>query len=133
MINGTRSKLLAEDLSSAIRRHPHLGNVMTHISSGRWPRVDEALQPLFMPARKTFLVSPLTHNILELICDNRGTTGRIMQPFFQAFLSHSLEAEDARKISAWVRRLRQSQDDYPTDDDGKHLVQHASSFERLAS
>ena len=133
MINGTRSKLLAEDLSSAIRRHPHLGNVMTHISSGRWPQVDEALQPLFMPARKTFLVSPLTHNILELICDNRGTTGRIMQPFFQAFLSRYLEDEDAKKIATWVRHLRHSQDDYSADDDSQHFAHHVSSFERLAS
>lgn len=133
MINDAKAKFLAEDLSSAFRRHPHLGNVLTHISSGRWPRVDEALQPLFTPSSKGFEVGPLTRNILELICDNRGTTGRIMQPFFQTYLSRRLNTVDAENIAAWVWHLRRSQPDYVSEDESEIPEARVSSFERLAS
>jgi hypothetical protein len=133
MTDKTKAELLAESLSSALRRHPHLGNVMTHISSARWPRVDEALRPLFTPYSDRLDVSPLTRNILELICDNRGTTGRIMQPFFQAFLSKNLDSEEAEQIKAWVWKLRAAQPGYISDTPPLFTPQAENLIERLAS
>ncbi len=133
MTNKTKAGLLAETLSGALRRHPHLGNVLTHISSARWPRVDKALLPLLNPYREFFDVSPLTKNLLELICDNRGTTGRIMQPFFRAFLAKSVTKEEAEQIEAWVWKLRAAQPDYISNTTPLIPAEPERLIERLAS
>lgn len=126
-------KYLAENLSATIRQHPHLGNVVTHISSGRWARVDEALLPLFTPSENFLTVDPLTNNILRLICDNQGTTGRIMQPFFKDFLAHTLKTDDAKSIATWVWCLRMAQPNYHSVNSNEVSENKIPCFERLAS
>lgn len=133
MTDKTEVELLAETLSGAFRRHPHLGNVLTHISSARWARVDEALLPLLNPYRDSFEVSPLTQNLLELICDNRGTTGRIMQPFFRAFLAKHVTSDKAEQIEAWVWKLRAAQPGYTPDTMPLSATAPEPIIERLAS
>lgn len=133
MTNKTKAELLAETLSSALRRHRHLGNVMTHISSARWPRVDEALAPLFNPYNECLKVGPLTQNLLELICDNRGTTGRIMQPFFRSFLARNFTIDEAEQIEVWVWKLRAAQPGYISNTTSLAPLQREHLIERLAS
>jgi hypothetical protein len=133
MTDTTQVVLLAEALSAALRRHPHLGNVVTHISAKRWAQVSEALLPLLNPYNDSFSVTPLTRNLLELICDNRGTTGRIMQPFFRAFLADHVTGNEAERIEAWVWKLRSMQPDRAID--AAPFIPHDTErqIERLAS
>lgn len=133
MTDKTQIELLAETLSGALRRHPHLGNVLTHISRARWARVDEALLPLLNPHRNRLDVGPLTQNLLELICDNRGTTGRIMQPFFRAFLARHVTRDEAAQIEAWVWKLRAAQPGYVANTTPLFAAKPEPLIERLAS
>jgi hypothetical protein len=104
--------LLVEDFVGALRWHPHLGNVLTHISSRNWQRVEESFAIFFDPKADVPALTPLSQNILELVCDNAGTTGRIMRPFLLEFLARNLASEDAASIEKWIRRLRASLPDH---------------------
>lgn len=105
-MTGPELNSLAEILYAALRRHPHLGNVLTHIAAQKWQRVEEALGQLLDPSAEPERFSPVARNLLELICDNRGTTGRILQPFFFGTVAH-VAGEDARaKLETRLRALR---------------------------
>jgi hypothetical protein len=77
---------------AAFRYHPHVNNVMTHICGGKWERVGQVLR-VIVDARTTPKdLSPLARNIVELICAERGVTGRILKPYFRDFLARVLPA-----------------------------------------
>src|ERR1019366_7580148 len=75
---------------AAFRRHPHISNVLTHISGANWERVEQALRAILDPLAASRELSPLARNIVDLMCADRGVTGRILKPYFRDFLGRIL-------------------------------------------
>lgn len=96
---------LVETLVAVFRLHPHIGNVMTHISGGQWGEVGRALRTILDPHSTHNELSPLAMNILELLWAERGITGRILKPYFRALLNKLLSPHVASRLSAHVSGL----------------------------
>ncbi len=86
----------------ALRVHPHLSNVLTHISGANWAKVERSLNSIFDLATPSGSLSALDRNIIDLMCADRGTTGRIMKPYFHAVLRRVLGPGHAERL---VRHL----------------------------
>lgn len=86
----------------AFRGQSHINNVLTHVSGDNWKRVEQELRAIFDPVTEHADLSPLAHNILDLMCAERGVTGRIQKPFFDSFVHGLLEQELAKQT---IRRL----------------------------
>lgn len=86
----------------AFRDHSHLSNVLTHISRGNWREVEQALRSIFDSTVESRDLSPLARNLVELMCADRGVTGRIMKPYFRNLLASELQPAQARRLSARV-------------------------------
>lgn len=99
---------LAFSLVAALHRHPHLSNVLTHISRASWPRVEHTLRLLIDPATGARDLTPLALNMLDLICAERGDTGRIFKPYFRALLTALAGPSQADQLLAHMHRLRTS-------------------------
>lgn len=80
------------------KAHPHINNVLTHISGADWGKVEEALRLIVDPSAEGRELSPLARNILDLMCAERGVTGRIVKPRVQAFLYRSVEPRIAAML-----------------------------------
>lgn len=72
---------LAFRMVVAFRTHPHINNVLTHISGGDWGKVERSLRVLLDPSRTGAARSSIEANLLDLMCLERGITGRIMKPY----------------------------------------------------
>jgi hypothetical protein len=81
----------------AFREHSHINNILTHISGANWRRVEQELRAIFEPATEPAGLSALSRNMLDLICAERGVTGRILKPLFESFLRGLLERELAER------------------------------------
>jgi hypothetical protein len=90
---------------AAFRRHPHINNVMTHISGGSWDRVEQALRAILDPLARTRDLSQLARNIVDLMCADRGVTGRILKPYFRDLLATVLPLPIAARLRANVTCL----------------------------
>ncbi len=101
-----RSEMAADELAYrtliAFRSHSHINNVLTHISGGNWGRVEQELRAIFDLTAAPASLSGLARNILDLMCVERGVTGRILKPFFLSFLRGLLEQEFAERT---IRRV----------------------------
>src|SRR5450759_2569701 len=82
----------------AFRVHPHLSNVLTHISGANWAKVERSLNSIFDLATPSGSLSPLDQNIIDLMCADRGVTGRILKPYFHAVLRRVLEPNHAERL-----------------------------------
>lgn len=89
----------------ALRDHSHLANVLTHISRNNWGDVERAFQSIFNGNVRSRDLSQLARNIVDLLCADRGVTGRIMKPYFREFLASALPTDQARRLSAHVTKL----------------------------
>jgi uncharacterized protein (DUF2249 family) len=103
-VGGGRQTIAINELASrtliAFRSHAHINNVLTHISGGDWGKAEQALRFIFDPAAEHAELSPLARNILDLMCAERGVTGRILKPFLHGLLFALLEPSlVARTIS----------------------------------
>jgi hypothetical protein len=96
---------LATSVVAAIRRPPHIGNVLTHISRSNWDAVDIALRLIFNAATAPEDLTPLARNIVDLMCGDRGTTGRIMKPYFHELLSLLLAPDQTACLTAHIAHL----------------------------
>jgi len=97
---------LAFELATLLRADGHLCNVLTHISSGDWRAVEQAIVTILTPRAQPMKLSKLARNLLALLCDDLGITGRSMRPFvFQAIGRIAGEAE-MKRLEARIRRLR---------------------------
>ncbi len=105
-LRGARSDDLAFTLVALLRTHGHLCNVLTHIASGDWRAVEQAIAAILEPRISPKKLSPLARNLLELLCDNRGVSGRIMRPFFFAAVAGAAGKAEMRRIELKIRRLR---------------------------
>lgn len=90
---------------AVFRAHPHLNNVLTHICGARWERIGIALSVICNPLSTPNDLSPLARNIVELMCAERGITGRILKPFFHALLDKVLPAQTAAYLGAHIWQL----------------------------
>lgn len=97
---------LAFGLVARLRAEGHLSNVLTHLSAGKWGAVEQAIAAILRPRAATKRLSGLARNILELVCDDRGVTGRRMRPFFFAQIAEMAGKAHAARIERRIRRLR---------------------------
>lgn len=96
---------LAFRMVAAFRAHPHVNNVLTHISRSNWAAVEQSLQRIFDPVTTSAGLSPLEQNLVDLMHVERGITGRILKPFFRHRLGQLLEAEQVEEVLAHVEVL----------------------------
>lgn len=90
---------------AAFRRHPHINNVLTHISGGNWLRIEQALSVILDPDAGRGALSPLAINIIDLMCADRGITGRILKPYYRGLLINVLGERAADRLIAHVTCL----------------------------
>jgi uncharacterized protein (DUF2249 family) len=96
---------LAFRVRVAFRVHPHLSNVLTHISGASWAKVEQSLNVIFDLATTSGSLSSLDHNIIDLMSADRGITGRIMKPYFHAVLRRVLELDHAQRLIRHIDAL----------------------------
>jgi hypothetical protein len=89
---------LAFLIAVGFRQHGHIGNVLTHICRRDWAMLEQALRRIFDPQTVSADLSPLESNIVELLCANRGVTGRIARPYFQKMLNAILGPYGAARL-----------------------------------
>ncbi len=87
------------------RSHPHINNVLTHLCGGRWERIGQALCVILNPLATLNDLSPLAQNVVELMCAERGITGRVLKPYFHTLLAKVLPPRIAAYLRAHVLRL----------------------------
>lgn len=92
-------------VAAAFRGHPHINNVLTHISGANWSAVDKALYSIFDPCARSHGLAPLARNIVDLMCADRGVTGRILKPFYRERLVAILGKREASRLIAHVTCL----------------------------
>jgi hypothetical protein len=90
---------------AAFRGHPHINNVLTHISGASWSQVEQALRVILDPCTGSHDLSPLARNIVELMCADRGVTGRVLKPFYRERLVTLLGDRVASRLIAHVTCL----------------------------
>lgn len=96
---------LAAIVVAHFRAHGHICNVLTHISGAKWDRVEEAIRVILDPCAGKPELTPLAENIVDLLCAERGVTGRIVKPYFETLLAHVLPADVAARICVHVACL----------------------------
>jgi hypothetical protein len=104
------SQAAVDDLSFALvallRGNGHLCNVLTHIASGDWRAVEQAIVAILSARTSSKKLSNVARNILELACDNRGITGRIMGPFFFDAVVRIVGKPAGKRLEKKIRHLR---------------------------
>jgi hypothetical protein len=109
--SGARPEISVDELVftviAAFRGHGHINNVLTHISGGNWVQVEQALRVILDPCARSRDISPLARNIIDLMCADRGVTGRIVKPFYRELLAAVLGQQMASHLVAHVTALFQ--------------------------
>ncbi len=96
---------LAFRIFATFRAHPHINNVLTHISRARWVEVEQSLNRILDLSATSDGFSPLEENIIDLMVGERGITGKILKPYFQAALHRILEPSRAEGVIRHVNAL----------------------------
>lgn len=96
---------LAFRILAVLRTHPHINNVLTHISRARWGELEQSLHRILDLSTTSNGLSPLEENIIELMTGERGITGRILKPYFQAVLHRMLEPSHAERLIRHIAAL----------------------------
>lgn len=105
----TRAELSRAELAfrifAALRAHPHINNVLTHIARANWVQVERSLNRILDTVTASDGLSPLEQNMIDLMCAERGITGKIVKPYFHAALHRFLEPRDAERLIRHVENL----------------------------
>jgi len=96
---------LAFGIFAAFRAHPHINNVLTHISRAKWAEVEHALSRVLDLSTNSDGLSPLEENIIDLMAGERGITGKILKPYFHAALHRILEPSSAERLIRHINAL----------------------------
>ena len=96
---------LAFRIFAAFRAHPHINNVLTHISRAKSVEVENSLSRILDPSTTIDDLSPLEENIIELMVGERGITGKILKPYLQAVLRSILEPDGAERLIRKINAL----------------------------
>ena len=67
--------------------------------------MERSLNSIFSLATTSGSLLPLDQNIIDLMCAERGVTGRIMKPYFHAVLHKVLEPNHAEQLIRHVTAL----------------------------
>jgi hypothetical protein len=97
---------LASTLVALLRTDGHLCNVLTHISRDDWHAIEVAIAAILRPRAAPNQLSNVAQNMLELICDDRGVTGRLMRPFFFEAVGRIAGKPEMERLKKRVERLR---------------------------
>lgn len=97
---------LAFTLTALLRADGHSSNVLTHIASGNWDAIEQAVRAILEPRTSPKKLSSIARNILELLCDDRGVTGRLMRPLFFESIKRIAGKAEMKRLEAKIRRLR---------------------------
>ncbi len=95
---GLSTAELAFTVYASFRTHPHINNVLTHISRADSARLEQALRSILDLTTPSDALSPLERNIVDLMCADRGTTGKILKPYFHRVLRRVLGPDRAVRI-----------------------------------
>lgn len=90
---------------SVFRAHPHISNVLTHISRAKWSEVEQSLSRILDLSTTGDGLSPLEENIIDLMVGERGVTGTILKPYFQAAVRRLLEPSSAERLIRHINAL----------------------------
>lgn len=90
---------------AAFRAHPHINNVLTHISRTKWREVEQALNRIFDLSTTSDGLSPLEENVVELMVGERGIAGKILKPYFQTALLRILGPSSAERLIRHITAL----------------------------
>jgi len=96
---------LAFRIFAVFRGHPHISNVLTHISRSNWAQVERELNNILDPATASQEFSSLARNIIDLMCAERGVTGKILKPYFHAALRQLLGSGESERLIRHVEAL----------------------------
>jgi hypothetical protein len=96
---------IAFRIFAALRAHPHISNVLTHISRANWIEVERSLNRILDMSTTSDGLSSLEENIIDLMVGERGVTGRILKPYFQAALHRLVEPSRAERLIRHVNAL----------------------------
>ncbi len=96
---------LAFRIFAAFRAHPHINNVLTHISRAKWFEVEKSLNRILDLSMTSDDLSPLEENIIELMVGERGITGKILKPYFLAALHWILQPGHAERLIRHINAL----------------------------
>lgn len=96
---------LAFRISAALRAHPHINNVLTHISRAQWVEVERSLSRILDMSTTCDGFSSLEENIVDLMVGERGITGKILKPYFQAALHRLVEPSRAERMIRHINAL----------------------------
>ncbi len=96
---------LAFQIYAAFRAHPHICNVLTHISRAKWDEVERSINSILDPATTSDDLSPLGRNIVDLMVAERGTTGKILKPYFHAVLHRLLDPSQPERLIRHIETL----------------------------
>ena len=94
-------------LVALLRADGHLCNVLTHVGSGNWRTVEQAIASILYPRTRPKALSNVARNILELVCDNRGVSGPIMRSYFFDVIKRTAGQPRMKLLKKKIRRLRQ--------------------------
>lgn len=96
---------LAFRIVAAFRAHPHINNVLTHISRTNWALVERDINSIIDPATVSEELSPLAQNLIDLMCAERGVTGKILKPYFHDALGRLLEPSRVQRLIGHIEVL----------------------------
>lgn len=96
---------LAFRIFAVFRGHPHISNVLTHVSRSNWAQVERELNIILDPTATAGRLSPLARNIIDLMCAERGVTGTTLKPYFHAALRRLLGPDEAERLIRHVEAL----------------------------
>jgi len=96
---------LAFLLVATFRAHPHINNVLTHISRSNWGEIERALNAILDPTMTRNALSPLAQNIADLMGAERGTTGKILKPHLHGILRWRLGPSGAEGVIRHIETL----------------------------
>lgn len=96
---------LAFGIFADFRAHPHISNVLTHISRSDWTGLERSLGIILDLSTTPDKLSPLEQNIVDLMCADRGITGRILKPYFHAGLYKRLDSLRAEQLFRHIQAL----------------------------
>jgi len=96
---------LARWLVADLRSHPHLCNVLTHVGGANWNRIERSLRIILHPAASPDNLTPLAQHILELMCSERGVTGRVLKPYLHELFAKGLPRPIRNRVLGHIAHL----------------------------
>lgn len=137
MNDGVDLDRLAFTVVAFFRSHPHISNILTHISGANWSKVELSVRAILAPRAKASELSALDRNLIELLWAERGITGRILKPYFEQLIEAMLGRNEAGALLAHLDLLLRELDGdgsrYPADRAGLHTIPLGDQASRPAS